>query len=286
MTDAMTSEVNPGPPRVIAQMRSKDRRPPINARMITVVVAGLDSGRMTRQNRWTAEAPSVAAASKYSRGIETIPAMKITVASPTPFQTSTRATDSSAYLGSTSQAGPWMPIAASDFVDEAVGRVHEDGEGEADADGAHQDREEDHRAQEPPGDDLRAEQLGQQDPQDHLEPAGDDRVHERVLQADDQRRLLEEVDEVVQADELVVGEVPAGQAEEERRECRHDEEHEEDDRGRQAEPKGVGALLPGRRRRRRHGRRDGAAGVHLGRHCGYDQPLSPSCWACFLTSWS
>ena len=97
-------------------MRSKDRRPPINARMITVVVAGLDSGRMMRQNRWTAEAPSVAAASKYSRGIETIPAMKITVASPTPFQTSTRATDSRANLGSTSQAGPLMPIAARDLL--------------------------------------------------------------------------------------------------------------------------------------------------------------------------
>ena len=116
MTDAMTSEVNPGPPRVIAQMRSKDRRPPISDRMITVVIAGLDSGRTMCQNLRNAEAPSTAEASKYSRGIETIPAMKITVARPTPFHTSTRATDSRANLGSTSQAGPSMPIKPSDSL--------------------------------------------------------------------------------------------------------------------------------------------------------------------------
>ena len=58
------------------------------------------------------EAPSTRAASKYSRGIETIPAMKMTVASPTPFHTSTSATESSAYLGSTSQAGPSIPTRA------------------------------------------------------------------------------------------------------------------------------------------------------------------------------
>ena len=81
---------------------------------------------MIFQNRWNAEAPSTAEASKYSRGIETIPAMKITVASPTPFQTSTRATESSANLGSTSQAGPLMPTSAQRLVDEAGRRVHED----------------------------------------------------------------------------------------------------------------------------------------------------------------
>ena len=84
MTDAITSEVNPGPPLVIAQMRSKDRRPPISDRMITVVIAGLDSGRTMCQNLRNADAPSTAEASKYSRGMETIPAMKITVARPTP----------------------------------------------------------------------------------------------------------------------------------------------------------------------------------------------------------
>jgi hypothetical protein len=41
------------------------RSPPIRARMIRVAVAGLDSGRMMRQNRWSAVAPSAAAASKY-----------------------------------------------------------------------------------------------------------------------------------------------------------------------------------------------------------------------------
>jgi hypothetical protein len=97
-------------------MRSKVRSPPIKARMITVVIAGRDSGRMIFQNRWTAVAPSTEDASKYSRGIETIPAMKITVASPTPFQTSTSATDSRANLGSTSQAGPLMPMRARDLL--------------------------------------------------------------------------------------------------------------------------------------------------------------------------
>ena len=65
-------------------MRSKERRPPISDKMITVVIAGLDSGRTMCQTLRNAEAPSTAEASKYSRGIETIPAMKITVASPHP----------------------------------------------------------------------------------------------------------------------------------------------------------------------------------------------------------
>src|ERR1043165_5871358 len=34
----MTSELKPGPPRVVAQIRSNERRPPISDRMITVTV--------------------------------------------------------------------------------------------------------------------------------------------------------------------------------------------------------------------------------------------------------
>jgi hypothetical protein len=82
--------------------------------MITVAIAGRDSGRTMCQNLRNAEAPSTADASKYSRGIETMPAMKITVARPTPFHTSTSATESNAKLGSTSQAGPSMPTRPSD----------------------------------------------------------------------------------------------------------------------------------------------------------------------------
>ena len=59
----MTSEVKPGPPRVIAQMRSKERRPPISDRMITVTVAGRTSGRVMYQNICQPLAPSMLAAS-------------------------------------------------------------------------------------------------------------------------------------------------------------------------------------------------------------------------------
>ena len=40
MTDAMTSEVKPGPPRVMLQMRSKERSPPMSDSVTTVEVAG------------------------------------------------------------------------------------------------------------------------------------------------------------------------------------------------------------------------------------------------------
>ena len=53
---------------------------------------------MTCRNR-THAPPSRRAASKYSSGIDRIPAMKMTSAIPTPFQTSTKATDRSAMPG-------------------------------------------------------------------------------------------------------------------------------------------------------------------------------------------
>ena len=59
----MTSEVKPGPPRVIAQIRSNERRPPISDRMMTVTVAGRTSGRVMFQKFCQPVAPSIAAAS-------------------------------------------------------------------------------------------------------------------------------------------------------------------------------------------------------------------------------
>ena len=48
--------------------------------------------------------------------------MKMTVASPTPFQTSTRATEKIARCGLVSQPGPSMPIGAEGVVDQALSR--------------------------------------------------------------------------------------------------------------------------------------------------------------------
>jgi hypothetical protein len=65
MAEAMTSEVKPGPPRVIAQIRSNDRSPPISDRMMTVAVAGRASGSTMCRKLCRALAPSIVAASKY-----------------------------------------------------------------------------------------------------------------------------------------------------------------------------------------------------------------------------
>ena len=59
----MTSEVKPGPPLVMARMRSKERSPPMRLRMMTVVVAGMTNGRVMFQKRCQPEAPSIEAAS-------------------------------------------------------------------------------------------------------------------------------------------------------------------------------------------------------------------------------
>jgi hypothetical protein len=71
----MTSEVKPGPPRVIAQIRSNERSPPISDSRMTVTVAGRASGRMIRRKLSQALAPSILAASKYSAGMDTMPAI-------------------------------------------------------------------------------------------------------------------------------------------------------------------------------------------------------------------
>ena len=69
--------------------------------------------------------------------------MKMTVASPTPFHTSTRAMEKRARLGLVSQP---MSATAQHLVDQPLLGVHQDGEGQSDADRADQDREEDDRA--------------------------------------------------------------------------------------------------------------------------------------------
>jgi hypothetical protein len=61
---------------------------------------------------------------------------------------------------------------AQRLVDQAALRVHEDGEGQADPDGADQGREEHHRAQVAAGDDLRGEQQRQQQAEHDLEAGG------------------------------------------------------------------------------------------------------------------
>ncbi len=63
MTEAMTSVVNPGPPWVIVQMRSKDRRPPMNDSRMTVKVAGRASGSVMFRNLSHAPPPSTSTAS-------------------------------------------------------------------------------------------------------------------------------------------------------------------------------------------------------------------------------
>ena len=72
---------------------------------MTVAVARRTSGRVMLRKIDQAPAPSIRAASKYSFGIATMPAMKISVAMPTPFQMSTPATVSRARFGSVYQPG-------------------------------------------------------------------------------------------------------------------------------------------------------------------------------------
>ena len=80
----------------------------MNDSRMTAKVALRDSGTVTWRN-FAQAPPSSLTASLYSSGIDRMPAMKMTSAMPTPFQTSTNATDSSAIDGSVSHCGPWMP---------------------------------------------------------------------------------------------------------------------------------------------------------------------------------
>ena len=73
--------------------------------------------------------------------------MKMTRAMPTPFQTSTMATDRSAMLGLDSHCGPSIPTTSSERLDEPGRRVQKHRERDADRDGADEDGKEDRRAQ-------------------------------------------------------------------------------------------------------------------------------------------
>ena len=168
--------------------------------------------------------------------------MKMTVARPTPCHTSTNATESSAHCGSTSQAGPAIPTTSRAWLIAPFGRVHQHLERQADADHAHQDREERDRAHEATADDRSGEEDREQHADDDLEAAGHRSVDERVREPGYERRLVEELPVVVEPDELLVEQRPAGEAEVERDERRHQEEDGEDQSSGEEEPVRVGAL--------------------------------------------
>ncbi len=212
-----------------------------------------------------------------------------------------------------------MPTTASVVVDQARRRVHQHLEGEPDADGGDQHREEDHRPEITAGDDLRGQQQGQRHAENDLRPGGDHRVDQGVAQAGDQRLLVEERRVVLQADPGRGEQVPSGKGEVEGSQSRNDEKHCVDDPGDHIEPVRVGSrsLLPRSLRLRLAGakrvasdvlsvlamakpfRESPAAGPGRDRRQdestltsgpigprAYSQPGKPSCWACFLTSWS
>ena len=75
--------------------------------------------------------------------------MNITVAMPTPFQTSTSATEKSARCGIAQPVRPGDPDSAEGCVDKPYGRLHERGERDADGDGTGQHRKEDDASEKP-----------------------------------------------------------------------------------------------------------------------------------------
>src|SRR5258707_13963402 len=93
----------------MVQIRSNVRSPPINDNKITVKDALRLKGKITCRNA-TQVPPSSLAASKYSTGIDKMPAMNITIAKPIPFHTSTSATENNASLGFPNQSGVGSPI--------------------------------------------------------------------------------------------------------------------------------------------------------------------------------
>ena len=179
-----------------------------------------------------------------------MPAMKITIASPTPFQTSTRATDSRAICGSVSHFGPVKPMTSIvRLIRPLVGciitlnvmptatKLTSTGKNTIE--------------RIVPLSLIRdVTSIAERHPEDDLQPAGDDGVDERVAQTVGQRRFTEELAEVVESDELPVEQRPAGERVEERHPRRHDEDGEEDDPDRQVEPVRVRRSVDGSSRRR------------------------------------
>ncbi len=231
--------------------------------------------------------------------------MKMTSAMPTPFQTSTRATDSRAMFGSVSHCGPSIPTTSSDRLIRPVDGCISTANVMPTATVLTRTGKKMTERSRLPGPEPRGEQRRQQQPDDDLEAARHDRVDDRVPGAAGERRLLEELDEVVEPDELGREQRPAGQAEVERQQRRDDEDQAEDDARRQVEPVRVGrtaAAAPGDACRADAVLgRPLASGGDRGRRLRLDprrahrlppsglmlyQPGSPSCFACFATSWS
>ena len=219
-----------------------------------------------------------------------MPAMKITIASPTPFQTSTRATDSRAICGSVSHFGPVTPMTSMvRLIRPLVGCITL--ERDPDGDKADEHGEEHDRADRPLELDPRRDEHGQRHPEDDLQTAGDDGVDQRVAQTVGQCRFTEELAEVVESDELPVEQRPAGERVEERHRRRHDEHGGEDQSSRHVEPVRIRDRLTIVRLVRRRlflrtwavvdpGPTRFGSVVESLRH----QPGRPSCWACFSTS--
>ena len=142
----MTSVVKPGPPRVIVQMRSKVRRPPMNESRMTVKVAFRLRGMMTcRKLRPGAalEADGVDVLLGDGEDARDEDDERDADALPDVHERDREERD-----GRVGQPGRAVDADdLEDLVDEALGRMHEDGEGDAHGHGADQDREEDDRAQ-------------------------------------------------------------------------------------------------------------------------------------------
>ncbi len=106
--------------------------------------------------------------------------MKITMAIPTPFQTSTSATEKSARCGIAQPIWRRETEGAQGRVDEPDGRLHEGGECDPHGDRTDQHREEDDAPKKSLEPDARREQHGQRQRNDDFQTTGDDGIDDRV----------------------------------------------------------------------------------------------------------
>ncbi len=168
--------------------------------------------------------------------------MKMTVARPTPCHTSTNATESSAHCGSTSHAGPEIPTTSRAWlIAPFVGCISTWKVRPTPTMLTRTGKKATVRMKPRPMiGPVRS--TARSIPMTTLRPRVTDRVDERVRESRYQRRLLEELPVVVEPDELLVEQRPAGEAEVERDERRHEEEDGEDQSSGEEEPVRVGAL--------------------------------------------
>ena len=131
-------------------------------------VAGRVSGRVIERKIFQLLAPSTLAASKYSCGIATMPGHEDQGrdADTLPDVDARHAQKRQLRVGE--PAGPGDAEEAEEAVDHAVERVEQRLEGEADADGRHQHREEDDGAQVAAADDRRGQQQRERESEDDL----------------------------------------------------------------------------------------------------------------------